>query len=640
MESPDISAELRHIKRRIAENEHEDAFRGLMAIASDGLDYPTQARLARLLRTIPKTNLGLRPLRVALLAGCTLDHFAEVLVLWAAQKGLDAAVWLAPYGTIEQTILDGNSGLYAFAPDVVWIFTTHRDVTLDVAPGAASDVVSAAIASEIERVADLWRVLQETHSCQILHNTPDIPAIDVFGNYEANVPWSRRSLLRAFTLALAAARPPGVLLFDLDHIAACHGKRRWVDARFWYHSKHPFAFEAIGLVAHAGAATLAALRGLSRKCLVTDLDNTLWGGIIGDDGVEGIRLGAGAEGEAFVDLQAHLKALKERGIILAVCSRNEEATARTPFETHPDMRLALEDIAVFRANWENKAANIKAIAQTLGIGLESLVFLDDTSAERDSVRHFLPMVAVPELPNDPALFLQTLAAHGYFETTSFGAEDAARSTFYRDNARREESRITFSDITAYLQSLRMEAAVGTFDALHLSRVAQLINRSNQFHLTGTRYGEEEIRALADDEDHVCRWYSLTDRFGDNGLISAVILKRRADDGTPLTQPSPPEKGGRGLYGSVLEIDTWVMSCRVLSRGMEEFILNDIVAIARSIGAGTVVGRHVPSRRNGLVSDLYRRLGFAPMDVADDGTTTWRLATTDFTPLPTTIRPAT
>jgi FkbH-like protein len=407
-----------------------------------------------------------------------------------------------------------------------------------------------------------------------------------------------------------------VTLFDLDEIAAAYGKRRWVDARYWHHSKHAFAFDASGLLAHEAAAMLAAAKGLAKKCLVLDLDNTLWGGVIGDDGIEGIQLGSGTDGEAFAAFQGHIKALKDRGVILAVCSKNEEANAMAPFRDHPDMRLSLDDIAVFRANWDNKADNIRAIAETLNIGLDSMVFLDDNPVERGLVRRYLPMVTVPELPSDPAGYLDVLAAGRWFETLSFGAEDRQRADYYRDNAQRAGLQSQFRDHTDYLTSLEMAAEYGDLDSFRLPRMAQLIGKSNQFHLTGTRHGEAELRRRADGIAGQARWYALRDRFGDNGLISVVVF---------------------AWSDGVLDLDTWVMSCRVLARGMEEFILNDLVDQSLQRGCTAITARYVPSAKNGLVAGLYPRLGFTETAAEPGGTRCFRLDLAEWSPRDTAIR---
>ncbi|HXZ17706.1 MAG TPA: HAD-IIIC family phosphatase, partial [Roseiarcus sp.] len=371
----------------------------------------------------------------------------------------------------------------------------------------------------------------------------------------------------------------------------------------WHASKLGFSPSLLPVYGDVVARAMAAVRGLSRKCLVLDLDNTLWGGVIGDDGLSGIVLGQGsAVGEAFLAVQRMALALRARGIVLAVCSKNEEATARAPFREHPDMLLREDQIAVFQANWTDKAANLRAIAETLNIGVDALVFLDDNPAERMQVRRELPLVAVPELPDDPALFARTLAAAGYFEAVSFSKEDRERADMYQANAQRAAALSASGEIGAYLASLDMVLTINFVDDVAKARVAQLINKSNQFNLTTHRYAEAELAAaIRDPLKHVVQ-ARLVDRFGDNGVIAVLIANEKPD---------------------AWEIDTWLMSCRVLGRRVEEACLAHLAAAARAAGASALIGRYVPSPKNGMVKDHYGKLGFALKNEVER-TTTWRL----------------
>lgn len=584
-------AAIKTAKQLVVDGQHIQALVLLRSCIKPETDFVLQTRAAKVLASIPPGALELRTLRLAILATSTVDHLVDLLRFWLAVAGIEVTVYVAPYDTVEQTVLDAASPLYAFKPQLVWFFSTQRDIDLQIAPGASLAQVQAAVENEIASRASLWRILESRLGCAILQNNADMPADDVFGHMAGAVVWGRRSALRLYNTLLAAAAPPGVLLFDLDGIAAFWGYSRWFDPRHWFHSKHAFSLDATGLVASQAARVVGASLGLAKKCLVLDLDNTLWGGVIGDDGLAGIVLGDGAGGEAFVAFQHYIKALKLRGIVLAVCSKNEMAAAQLPFQQHPDMVLKLDDIAVFRANWNDKASNIRVIASTLALGLDAMVFVDDNPVERDLVRQHLPTVSVIEMPDDPACYVQALARSGYFEATTFSAEDRVRADLYAGNAKRELLREEFVDMTSYLQSLQMTAQIGTADDLNLPRIAQLINKSNQFHLTGTRLFEPELLALRQREDHHIVSFRLADRFGDNGLISALVLRRAAD---------------------VLHIDVWVMSCRVLGRSMEEFVAHEILRIARYWQCTAIVGRYVPSAKNALVAGLYQRLGFQHM----------------------------
>ena len=405
-------------------------------------------------------------------------------------------------------------------------------------------------------------------------------------------------------------RAGDVVLVDAARLACNVGLENWHDPRHWHASKISFSPEFIATYADLVARTLAAVRGKSRKCLVLDLDNTLWGGVIGDDGVEGIDLGQGsATGEAFLAVQRMALELRGRGVLLAVCSKNDEAVARRPFREHPDMLLREDDIAVFQANWTDKATNLRAIAQALNIGVDALVLLDDNPAERLQVRQSAPVVATPELPQDPALYPRTLAAAGYFEAVSVSDEDRSRAAFYQaDNRRAAVLAAATDDMDAYLTSLEMVCTIAPFDPISRVRVAQLVNKSNQFNLTTRRYSEAEIQAAEVDPRRHTVQIRLLDRFGDNGLICVLIADK-------------------GLQS--WSIDTWLMSCRVLGRRVQEAALQALVGAARAAGATELIGRYIPSAKNQMVKDHYERLGFELMESGSDGATTWRLPVAAF-----------
>jgi FkbH-like protein len=589
------------LQAHIGDRDYGAALDGIVGSLDPFADFRSQHRMVRLLRSLPATELRLRPLKLALLATSTVDHLSEVLRLYLAREGFAAEIFQSEYDTLYQAVLEPSSALYKFRPDVIWLFTNYRDVDLTVAPGAGEQAVAAAVDDAVNRIKTLWSAIRANCEAHIIQNNADMPLERTFGHFEAQVPWSRASLLRCFNVALAASHETGLSIFDLDHVAGMHGRQNWIDERYWFHSKHAFSLDAVGIVAHYGARLIAASRGLSRKCLVLDLDNTLWGGVIGDDGIEGVRLGQGeAEGEAFLSFQHYLKGLKERGIILAIASKNDEKIALEAISNHPEMVLRLDDFAVTVCNWSNKADNVRLVAETLDIGLDSLVFVDDSAAERALIRAELPMVAVPELPEDPALFVRALDQQAYFETHAFSDEDRTRAQMYRGNAQRKGTLQRFADIGAFLRDLDMEAELGRLDRLHLPRFCQLINKSNQFHPTTTRYTEAQVQAMTEAPDVETRWFKLRDRFGDNGLIASLIMRQEGD---------------------ALNIDTWAMSCRVLGRGMEEFIHNHLLALARERGAKSIVGTYIPTNRNGLVRDLYAKLGYVRTG-DEGGTTRW------------------
>ncbi|MFC6746397.1 HAD-IIIC family phosphatase [Methylobacterium persicinum] len=352
---------------------------------------------------------------------------------------------------------------------------------------------------------------------------------------------------------------------------------------------------------------LGALRGKSRKCLILDLDNTMWGGVIGDDGMAGINMRQGdATGEAHLTLQQAALELHKRGILLAVSSKNTDEVAREPFRSHPEMLVREKHIVAFQANWRDKASNIAAIAQELNIGLDSLVFMDDNPVERDQIRQALPQVLVPELSSDPSDYARRMLATNAFEAVAFLQEDKARSESYKANAQRLALKSDAINMEDYLASLEMEIHFDPFDETGRSRIAQLINKSNQYNLTTRRYTESEVAQLEEDSRAFTLQVRLKDKFGDNGMISVVICRAEGDD--------------------VWQIDTWLMSCRVLGRQVEHMVLQELLHHARAAGVRRLVGEWRPSGRNDMVRDHYAKLGFTADGEGSEGSTRWTLST--------------
>jgi FkbH-like protein len=550
-------------------------------------DLERGTKLLARLRASGEALPAARRTKLALLGGFTTQLVRPLLELVCFRDGIDLEIYEAEYGQYRQEVLDRASGLHRFRPDVVVIATHWRDAQL---PPLVDDA-DATVVNLVASFTALWEVCtQELHAHVIQHNF-DIPSHESYGHLSRALPGGRARVLSRLNLELLARAGSGVSILDLDAVAAAFGKDRWSDARLWYLAKQHPAPDALPLWVDQLAAQLRALLGLGKKVLALDLDNTLWGGVIGEDGLEGIQLGAHSpEGEAHQDLQRHARELRERGIVLVVCSKNNEADAREPFEAHPEMLLRMDDVAVFRANWQDKVTNLREIAASLGLGLESFVFVDDNPTERAWVRREIPEMAVPEVGSDAAAFVRLLDRGRWFEALSLSEEDRLRASDYAANVRRGELAFASTSMDEFLASLEMTATIGEFDTANLPRIAQLVNKSNQFNLTTRRYTQEQLRGFAESEGFVTRWFRLRDRFGDNGIIGVMLGVVQQGDAT-------------------LEIDLWLMSCRVLGRRMEELMCRTLMQAALERGLSRVRGRYLPTAKNVMVADLYPRLGF-------------------------------
>ena len=538
----------------------------------------------------------LRPFKLGIIGNGTLDPFLPVLTATAARHCIDLECIQAGFGeTVSAALADAP--INCAKPDAILCMIDYRGLPI----GSAVEALSV--------LGTLRTGFGERSNAPCILQTLAPPPESVFGSFDRAVPGTLRQVVDEFNRLLTeSVRNSPDIILDVAAIAETVGLANWYSAVQWNLGRFAFDARYLPLYADHVCRLIAALRGMSRRCLILDLDNTIWGGIIGDDGLEGIVIGQGdATGEAYLDLQRTALSLRDRGILLAVSSKNNDDVARSAFIEHPEMLLRENHVAVFQANWNDKASNIAAIAEELGLGLDALVFVDDNPAERGLVREMLPEVAVPELPADPALYARTLTAAGYFETVTFSEEDRKRAGLYEDNARRATLANKIGDIEAYLVSLQMKITFRPFDATGRSRIAQLINKSNQFNLTTRRYTEIDVERMERDAAIFTLQVRLTDAFGDNGMIGVVIC--RPDDAK-----------------DAWAIDTWLMSCRVLGRRVEQMVLREILDQARARGMQRLVATYIPSGRNQLVREHYAKLGFRLMNEEPSGVTTWELDT--------------
>lgn len=558
---------------------------------------------SQLKKNLKKDFTNLKPIKIAILGDSATQLLTQAMRGHGFDLGYDLQIFEADFNQIERQIFDAQSDLYQNRPELVLIFqSSHKLLSrYNQYPIEAQSNLAADELQKIQQFND--RIHAQLGAKLLYFNYTEIND-SVFGNYSNKNKSSFLYQLRKlnFDLMEFASKTDNFHLLDLSSIQNQIGKANFFQSSIYVNSGMVLSVDILPQVASIAVNLIAALDGKFKKCVILDLDNTLWGGIIGDDGIENIQLGKLGIGQVFTEFQNWIKKLKNRGIILCICSKNTESIAKEPFEKHPDMVLKLEDIAVFIANWENKVSNIRQIQSVLNIGFDSIVFLDDNPFERNMVRENIPEICVPELPEDPAEYLEYLYTLNLFETVSYSELDKDRTILYQKEAERNASFEKFSDESEFLKSLKMESTVSPCTPFNIPRVVELSHRSNQFNLRTIRYTISDIENITRDDQYFTLTFTLYDKFGENGLIAVVILKKQENE---------------------LFIENWLMSCRVLKRGMEQFILNQLVDLAATNGFETLVGEYIPTTKNELVKNHYEKLGFRSEKPY------WKLAVADF-----------
>jgi FkbH-like protein len=554
---------------------------------------------AELKKNLKKDFTGLTPLKVALLGDSATQLLVQALRGAGYTEGFDMQVWEADFNQVERQVFDTGSELYEYNPDIIIFFQSSHKF-LGTYNKLKPEAYSLLADNRLQLVSDMYSQLKQHLKAKIIYYNYAEINDSVFGNYANKVESSFLFQLRKLNFGLMqfAATNADFFICDISSIQNQFGKTTFFQSNIYINTEMVLSLDVMPEVAVKTIDIIKTLNGRFKKCVILDLDNTMWGGIIGDDGIENIQIGNLGIGKAFSEFQYWIKKLQLRGIILAVCSKNTESIAKEPFEKHPDMVLRLEDIAVFVANWETKVDNIRHIQSILNIGFDSMVFLDDNPFERNIVRENIKDITVPELPEDPAEYLEYLYSLNLFETISFSGEDAERTKQYQVEAQRAVLQKSFGSEDEFLQSLQMVSLVEPFTKFNTPRVAQLSQRSNQFNLRTVRYTETDIDNITGNAAYAPFTFTLEDKFGDNGLICIIILKKESSD--------------------ILFIETWLMSCRVLKRGMEDFTLNSIAGYAKENGFAYLKGEYIPTAKNEMVKDHYKKLGF----YEDDGC--WKL----------------
>ena len=511
-------------------------------------------------------------LNIGLVSNSTVDFILQSLRSSALRYGINLNIIKHDYGqALEAVIVNGD--FYDKNLDMVL-------VAFDKGMFELSDYLALSIIKNAKKNLKVPVIVQ----------TVPYKINDVFGSSDLKNETSQK-ILYEFNKNIIEGDVASFidLIVDVSHLASNVGLNNWYDERLFHLAKISFSTKYLPLYTECVTKAIASLKGKTGKCLILDLDNTIWGGVIGDDGLKGIKIGQGSpDGEAFVEFQKTIKSLKDRGVILAVCSKNDIENATEPFKKHPDMLLNEDDITLFVANWNDKASNIKYIAETLNIGLDSLVFVDDNPAEREQVRWVLPEVNVVEMPTDPSYYSRVLLASGAFENTSLTSDDKDKAEQYKIRQKAVELENISGNYEDYLKSLAMISEIKPFDDLNRLRITQLINKTNQFNLTTKRYTEEQVKEFEEDEGTITLQARLSDKFGEHGIVSLLIAR---------------------IDQNILYIDTFLMSCRVLKRDLEFFMINHLFELAQTYNIETICGEYIATKKNTMVKDLYKKIGF-------------------------------
>lgn len=555
-----------------------------------------------LLKEIAETKKATIKKKIAILGGSTTSDIKKCLELFLLKEGIESEFYESEYNQYFQDAMFPNSELQQFNPDLIYIHTSNRNISDYPSMGDSREMVDEKLETVYKHFEIMWEKLKATYHCPVIQNNMELPFYRILGNksasdYHGRVNFITRLNEKFYTYA---QEHENFYINDIHYLSACYGLDKWSDPFYWHMYKYALCVPAIPVLSANIASIIKAIYGKNKKAFVLDLDNTLWGGIVGDDGVDNLELGQETSmGQAYQEFQQYLKAHKEIGVLLNVCSKNEEENAIAGLN-HQDGILKPEDFIVIKANWEPKSRNIAQIAKELNIMPDSLVFVDDNPAEREIVRQQLEMVAVPEV-STVEHYIHEIDRHGYFEVVNLSKDDLERNKMYKANAERSKIEASFEHYEDYLLSLEMNAVIKPFESIYMSRIAQLTNKSNQFNLTTKRYSQAEIEEAAADETRITLYGKLEDKFGDNGVVSVVI--------------------GR-LENNICHMELWLMSCRVLKRDMEFAMMDTLVHQLKQKNITEIRGYYYPTAKNGMVKNFYELQGFSKIKEDTDGNAVW------------------
>ena len=574
------------------------------------LEYPFDSeyilkKSKKIKRELLESGTGFLSKKIAVLGGSTTHDIIRVLEVFLLNRGIQPVFYESEYAQYFQDVMFDNPELIEFAPDLIYIHTSNRNVTRYPSAADTPEQIDALLQDQYEHFRVMWDKIAQKYHCPVIQNNFEYPFYRILGNQEAVFAQGRISFLNRLNEKFYqyAREHEEFYIHDINYISAAYGLDKWADPFYWHMYKYAMCMQAIPEFAYNLSNIIKAIFGKNKKSLVLDLDNTLWGGIVGDDGVENLEIGQETSmGQVYSEFQGYVKAQKDIGVMLNVNSKNEYDNAIAGLN-HPDGILKPEDFILVKANWEPKSRNIAAIAEEMNILPDSLVFVDDNPAERDIVGAQVPGVAVPEI-GTPEQYIRVLDHAGFFEVTSLSEDDRKRNEMYKANIEREKQQQNFGDYREYLLSLKMKGTIKPFEAIYMARIAQLSNKSNQFNLTTRRYTQSDIERFADDENYITRYGKLEDKFGDNGVVSVVV-------------------GRKDNSEKVLHLELWLMSCRVLKRDMEYAMMDSMVQACQACGIETILGFYYPTAKNAMVKEFYAAMGFTKIQEGEDGSTVWR-----------------
>lgn len=577
----------------------------------DPFEYPIDTKTllrkkGKLKRELLAENADWIDKKIAILGGSTTSEIADQLELFLLHYRIRPAFYQSEYGQYWQDAMFGNSALDDFQPDIVYVHTNWRNIEQFPIVRDDESTAESILQREFDRFSAMWEALSQKFKCPIIQNNFDRPNYRLLGNRDVWDYRGRTNFIARLNQKFYgyAQEHTDFYINDLEYLSSDYGLSDWSDSLYWHLYKYALCMDAIPHLAQSIAIIIKSIYGKNKKALALDLDNTLWGGVIGDDGVEGIAIGPEvAKGQVFSEFQTYCKELSEIGVVLAVDSKNDYENALAGLN-HPDGILQPENFVAIKANWNPKDQNLRELADELTLGVDSFVFVDDNPAEREIVAAQIPGVAVPVMGR-PENYVTILDHSGFFETTTLSQEDMSKTQLYRAKAEASKVVATFANYDEYLDSLEMTAYIEDFQPISIQRIAQLTNKTNQFNLTTLRCSEDDIRAMQDSPNYICLCGRLTDKFADNGIVTVVVGEQ---------------------IGKELHIRLWLMSCRVLKRGMEDAMMNVLVEQARKRGIENIVGYYYPTAKNGMVKDFYGIFRFEKITEQKDGTSIWEMTT--------------